>query len=624
MMNGPTSSTSSPTAATLGFTSSSSPSSSSSSAAASTTTGTAAASSGGPSSTSSTSNTLLENQTGTTVVSSSSFRQQLLLRPSPAAAEQPQPHHHHHHYHRHHHQQIQQAAGGLSSSSSSQQEEGNILMAENTPLLDVFAHNHQEPEEQQQEEGQPLLMGGATRGGGGPLSGGGEGGGGSSSKHTRRFGSTTTTTGGGTTSSSRRQQPFNNYQKLRIYTYCILHGDTFRSHSGGGGMDLNDSWRRCTHIRMSVSAISAGRNIARGFEIFILTLIVANAAVMIWSSTHDTQDEDKINKSIPLNILQIGSMIVFGLEYTARLWCCVEDIRYRDKCLIGRLKWIIRPMSVIDLVAFLSFPFWLVAANDKVVWARGASVLRLARLLRVLSLVRLERQLAAFHRLAGVLASARNELLVTLFVAGMCVVISASVIYYVENPTQPKEFSSIPQCMWWAVTTLSTVGYGDVYPISPAGKVVAGIVAFIGIGLFALPAGILGARFTEIAVEELDTKSFMSEHYRTAPSYSNRASYRMSYSRHHQWLDPAAASSVGGPEPYDDDDEHPESLLANSQIVSPPTLLVTPATGTGAQTPLLRRPVSLRSHQRLPPTSGGLSVQCPHCANQIELRVGVS
>jgi voltage-gated potassium channel len=91
----------------------------------------------------------------------------------------------------------------------------------------------------------------------------------------------------------------------------------------------------------------------------------------------------------------------------------------------------------------------------------------------------------------------RTDIALVLVFLALLVVVSSSVMYIVEHPAQPKAFSSIPAAMWWSVMTLTTVGYGDIYPVTPLGKVLAGLIALIGIGFFALPAGILAAAFAD-------------------------------------------------------------------------------------------------------------------------------
>jgi len=103
----------------------------------------------------------------------------------------------------------------------------------------------------------------------------------------------------------------------------------------------------------------------------------------------------------------------------------------------------------------------------------------------------------SFHTIKTVLNKKRGELFVAVFLGMIILVVASSVMYYAEHGAQPDKFSSIPTTMWWAVMTLTTIGYGDMYPVTGLGKLVAAVIAFLGIGLFALPAGILGSGFFE-------------------------------------------------------------------------------------------------------------------------------
>jgi voltage-gated potassium channel len=124
-------------------------------------------------------------------------------------------------------------------------------------------------------------------------------------------------------------------------------------------------------------------------------------------------------------------------------------------------------------------------------------VLRVMRMFRILRIAKVGRYYASLSLIKNVIRAKKEELALTLGVGAMLVVISSTILYHCENPVQPDVFSSIPATMWWAVSTLTTVGYGDMYPVTVIGKVMAGIIAITGIGMFALPTGILGAGFVD-------------------------------------------------------------------------------------------------------------------------------
>ncbi|WP_242102073.1 potassium channel family protein [Lysobacter sp. M2-1] len=180
---------------------------------------------------------------------------------------------------------------------------------------------------------------------------------------------------------------------------------------------------------------------------------------------------------------------VFAAEYLARLWSIVEERPPGETAFGRRLRFIASPAAVVDLVAVLVtlVPFFGI----------NVMALRLVRLLRILRLGKLGRMSAALTLLVNVIKSRRYELFVTLALAATVLIFGASALYWVEGDLQPDKFGSIPRSLWWAVITLTTIGYGDVYPITAVGKMIAGVVAIAGIGLIAMPTGILASAFSE-------------------------------------------------------------------------------------------------------------------------------
>jgi voltage-gated potassium channel len=185
---------------------------------------------------------------------------------------------------------------------------------------------------------------------------------------------------------------------------------------------------------------------------------------------------------------ELFSVAVFTTEYLLRLWSCTSDPRYAEP-VRGRLRYASRPMPLVDLLAVAPFYLEFLAVDLRMVRA-----LRLFRLFRIFKLARYA---DSMRTLGVVLRSRREELLVTLFVVVVLLVFASSAMYYVENEAQPEQFSSIPASMWWGVATLTTVGYGDVYPVTTAGRFLGAGIAILGVGLFALPTGILASGFSE-------------------------------------------------------------------------------------------------------------------------------
>jgi len=197
--------------------------------------------------------------------------------------------------------------------------------------------------------------------------------------------------------------------------------------------------------------------------------------------------------------------ILFSVEYLLRLWACIEDPEGRQLgSVAGRVLWVRSPLALVDLVAILPFYVDLFMSAQ----AGGSStsmILRTVRLLRILSVFRLERPLKAVSMIYAVCSRKSEELMVTLFGAAILILLLGSVVYIVEFQTNKAMFPDIPSAMWWCVNCLSTVGYGDVYPTTVAGKAVGVLAAVLGVGLFAMPAGIMGSGFLEVYSEHKET-----------------------------------------------------------------------------------------------------------------------
>ena len=179
---------------------------------------------------------------------------------------------------------------------------------------------------------------------------------------------------------------------------------------------------------------------------------------------------------------------IFLVEYMARLWVARENPKYKDG-VVGIFRYARTPAAVLDLLAIA--PILLTFGGNE------AFMLRLFRLLRVLRLARLGRFSEAMNYIVVAVRSRRHELILSFCAALVLLIVSATVLYVVEGGYQPAAFGSIPRAMWWAVATLTTVGYGDVYPITILGKVFASVSAIAGIALIAMPTGILAAAFSD-------------------------------------------------------------------------------------------------------------------------------
>ncbi len=226
------------------------------------------------------------------------------------------------------------------------------------------------------------------------------------------------------------------------------------------------------------------RGLERALDLFLAVLIVLNVVAVMLETVERV--------ATPYGVLFQGferfSLAVFLVEYLLRIWSCVEDPRYASP-IAGRLRYALTPMALVDLAAFLPGLFPRQPLDLRFV--------RLARLMRLLRGFKMTRYSVSMQTLGRVLRAKRNDLAVTAFLGVFALIIAACAIYLAENSAQPEKFSSIPASLWWAIITLTTVGYGDVYPVTIAGRMIASVIAVLGIGLFALPAGILGSGFAD-------------------------------------------------------------------------------------------------------------------------------
>ncbi|CAN5840681.1 hypothetical protein BH20ACI4_BH20ACI4_33820 [soil metagenome] len=223
------------------------------------------------------------------------------------------------------------------------------------------------------------------------------------------------------------------------------------------------------------------------FDFFILTLIFLNVVAVIVETVEWIHDD----LGVYLYWFEVFSVAVFSVEFILRVWSSQSQKKY-EKPFWGRIKFMLTPMALVDLIAILPF-FLTIFAFD----LRFIRTIRLFRLFRVLKFVRYSQTLKLFGK---VVRGKKEELIVTATIMFVLVILTSSFIYLAEHEAQPDKFTDIPTSMWWAIVTLTTVGYGDVFPVTPLGKVFAALIAVLGIGMFALPTGILGASF----VEEID------------------------------------------------------------------------------------------------------------------------
>lgn len=229
---------------------------------------------------------------------------------------------------------------------------------------------------------------------------------------------------------------------------------------------------------------------ANAFEAFIVGLIICNiAAIITGSFVRDNLKYTSVNTF--LGAFETFSVIVFTIEYLLRIW--TADLKYPGCKRIRAISmFIFSGSGVIDILAIL--PFYM---DLYLPYNFDGRILRALRVLRILRILKLTRFLDSFQLITKVMKSRKYELLMTIFVAFMFIVVASTVMFELEREAQPDKFPDIISAFWWAIATLTTIGYGDVYPVTSLGKCVSTVISVIGIGLIALPTGIISSGFLE-------------------------------------------------------------------------------------------------------------------------------
>ncbi|MEM9937637.1 MAG: ion transporter [Pseudomonadota bacterium] len=194
-----------------------------------------------------------------------------------------------------------------------------------------------------------------------------------------------------------------------------------------------------------------------------------------------------------VDVFNVFIVVVFAVEYCVRVWVAGENPRYQSRA--GRLRYMCSFYAITDLIAFLPELVWMILAASGMAGGEALLVLRVLRLAR---LAKLARFIPAFDVLTATIKRAGSQLLTTLAMALALVYVSAVMLYFIEGIGQENEaFASIPRALWWAIATLTTVGYGDVYPVTTLGRIAASFIALAGIGVVALPAGVFASAFAD-------------------------------------------------------------------------------------------------------------------------------
>ena len=224
---------------------------------------------------------------------------------------------------------------------------------------------------------------------------------------------------------------------------------------------------------------------SKAFNIFLIILIILNVIAEIIGTV------DWIRTSYRQYLYGFGmfSLLIFSIEYILRMWTITNNKEYSEP-VTGRIKYFFSFFGLIDLISILPFFLTLIIPFD-------LRFLRIFRLLRIFRVFKLGRYSESLKKIGRVFVAKKEELFVSLMAVLFLVVLSASMIYILEHEAQPEIYSNIPNSIYWSFITLTTVGYGDIYPVTPLGKLFTIIVALLGVGMIALPTAIISSGFSE-------------------------------------------------------------------------------------------------------------------------------
>ena len=219
---------------------------------------------------------------------------------------------------------------------------------------------------------------------------------------------------------------------------------------------------------------------SRFFDIFISVVIVLNILAMTLS-TFKT-----LEPAAPLfEIIEVATVAIFCVEYILRIW--TADLLYPDKGpIMSRIRFLFSYDGIIDLLTILPFYF-----------LSGFIVFRMLRVVRIFRLFKINSQLDSFNVITSVLKERRNQIISSVFIILILMLASSIGMYSAEHNAQPDKFENAFSGIWWSISTLMTVGYGDIYPVTAVGKIMAILTAILGVGVVAVPTGIISAGFVE-------------------------------------------------------------------------------------------------------------------------------
>ena len=235
-----------------------------------------------------------------------------------------------------------------------------------------------------------------------------------------------------------------------------------------------------------ISKAEEGDRVSRIFDWTIMILIALSVISIILESFSGIYSRYYRT----FRTFEVVTVVIFTVEYLLRIW--TADLLYPE-AKHAWLKYILSFMAIIDLLAILPFYLPFFSAD-----LRFLRVVRLLRLLRLLRIFKLGRYFDALQIIVRVIRTSAAQLVMSVVICFFVILVSSILMYYVENPMQPEAFPNVMASFWWAICTLTTVGYGDVYPITVVGKILTSVISLVGIGIIAIPTGIIAAGFDHV------------------------------------------------------------------------------------------------------------------------------
>ena len=250
-----------------------------------------------------------------------------------------------------------------------------------------------------------------------------------------------------------------------------------------GALKYAGTWRR--RVYEILEQAQPGDRASRIVHALLILLALASVSAVVFESVPSYA----ARFGSVFGIVEIVTVSIFTIEYLARVLVAPLHPHYQSlPAFRARLRHVVSLPALVDLVVVLPFYLALFLPSD----------LRVFVVFRIVRFLKLARYSPGIRSLYEAIVNERRALLACLIILGSLVLAAASVMHLVEHQTQPEKFGTIPDAMWWAVVTLTTVGYGDVVPTTPLGKIVAGVIAIMGLGMLALPVGIIATSFADV------------------------------------------------------------------------------------------------------------------------------